>query len=115
MRRCFSQQYEVRKELYENLPKVFEKKLELSESIGELLLSQFIKCISSNNESSEDDDETPLHLSACLEGKPEPGSQEKMNVKQHEPFPTLFTALTKCLISKGSSGKKKGFSESVIF
>jgi hypothetical protein len=95
MRRCFGQQYEIRKELYSCLTRVFETNLSLQEVIIELLLPQFQKY------AVEDKDEPPLALPLCIDGKPaDDGPTKPMSaIKFLEPFPHLFSALSKCLLS----------------
>lgn len=105
LRRCFTQQYEIRKELYHSLTKVYEMNSNLGGVIIELLLPQLQKY------TVEDEDEPPITLSLCIDGKPaDDGPSKPMSaVKFLEPFPALIAALSRILIlhTKAKKGEQK--------
>jgi hypothetical protein len=92
LRRCFNQQSEMREEVYNGLSRVFECNINLREVIIDILSPQFWKYFNNS------ENELPVSLSACIDGKPTAGQVDKgpSSVRIAEPFHCLIMCMAKC-------------------
>eukprot|EP01103_Thecamoeba_quadrilineata_P001121 TRINITY_DN1099_c0_g1_i2.p1 TRINITY_DN1099_c0_g1~~TRINITY_DN1099_c0_g1_i2.p1 ORF type:complete len:816 (-),score=173.64 TRINITY_DN1099_c0_g1_i2:14-2461(-) len=85
LKRSLSQQSSVREILYTGLHDIFRDNKSLREPILELLVPQFLKYF------TEDENQVPLHLEQCVDNK-------SANIKVEEPLPHLLQTLQRCVI-----------------